>query len=69
MIKLTASGLNKSDVQSVIVLDELGVDDYPWLQTDHVTLTDAERQRLSYLQGDFIHCQVQLLNESTVWAI
>ena len=68
MLKLIASNLCKADFEAIITLQEQGIDDYPWLQVDKVSLTEAEQQRLQYLQGDLLNCQVQLLNEATVWA-
>lgn len=66
--KLTASSLTKADLETVVTLHEQGIDDYEWLQVEAIPVTESEEQRLRYLQGDLLKCQVQLLNESTVWA-
>ena len=68
MTKLTASSLTKAALETVVTLHEQGIDDYDWLQVASIPVTEAEAQRLQYLQGDLLNCQVQLLNESTVWA-
>lgn len=68
MTKLTASSLTKAALETVATLHEQGIDDYDWLQVASIPVTEAEAQRLQYLQGDLLNCQVQLLNESTVWA-
>jgi hypothetical protein len=67
MLKLTAANLTRANLNEIVTLQEQGIDDYPWLQVDQPP-TEIQHQRLQYLQTDLLKCQVQLLNEATVWS-
>ena len=67
MPKLKLSSLNLDTLQSVVDIQEHPIDDYPWLVTDHVTLSSDDEQQLQAIVRRLRRSSTNLLNEATVW--
>ena len=67
MPKLKLSSLNLDTLQSVVDIQERPIDDYPWLVTDHVTLSPDDEQQLQAIVRRLRRSSTNLLNEATVW--
>jgi hypothetical protein len=68
MAQLTLSKISLAELRNVVSIQEFGVQSYPWLQVDGITLTEAEQQELQLIQSRIVNLKVHLLNEATVWA-
>ncbi len=68
MEKLVFSKLSLTDLKRLVTLQEGPIASYPWTLVDTLTLTDQERQQLQYIKSRLINSDIQLMNESTLWA-
>jgi len=68
MEKLVFSKISKADLKRFVALDERGIQNYPWLQTDSIHLGSDDTHQLQYLQSHLLNCDTHLMNEATIWA-
>jgi hypothetical protein len=68
MEKLVFSKISKADLRRFVSLEEQGIQDYPWLDTDSVSLESDDVQQLRYVQSHLLNYDTHLMNEATIWA-
>jgi hypothetical protein len=68
MAQLTLSKISLAELRSFVSIQEFGVQPYPWLQVDEISLTEAEQREVQLIQSRLVNLKVHLLNEATVWA-
>ncbi|NJP11700.1 MAG: hypothetical protein HC866_21365 [Leptolyngbyaceae cyanobacterium RU_5_1] len=68
MTQLTFGKISLADLKNFVTIQELGVQDYDWLQVGEIELTEAEQQQLQAIQSRLVNLKIHLLNEATIWA-
>jgi len=68
LVQLAFSTLNLKILKSLVSLQDVGVNSYPWTDVSQVTLSATVQRQVADICDRIAHDRPQLMNEATVWA-
>jgi hypothetical protein len=66
--KFSFSNLTLANLRSLVMIQESGVQAYPWTDVSGVTLPPTVQRQVADIRDRIAHDRPQLMNEATVWA-
>lgn len=67
MKRLKLSALDLDALQSVVDIEERPIADYPWLDVDHIVLSEDDQQQIGAIVRRLRKSSTNLFNEATIW--